>query len=94
MHIHGDAKEWTAVWLDEWEASGAREWFWCIHSGLARGSVEFKRYSDEQDDWVTVWTLSTKFEDAAAEKAARATMREVFKGYVPDRDEVVDFGDL
>ncbi len=94
MHIHGDAKDWTAVWLSDWEASGAPEWFWCIHSGIARGKLEFKRYSAEADDWITVWTLNTKFADKDEENRARDLMKKVLGGYIPDRDETVGFGDL
>ena len=94
MHIYGDAKKRTAVWLQEWEAAngdGAPEWYWVIHTGIGPGELEFKRYSSDADDWVTVFTMKSRGGDEAAD---REMMRRVFGGFVPEKGEVVEFGEL
>ena len=94
LYIDGAAAKRTLVWLEEWEAAereGAPEWLWIIDDGASANRLRFRRYSGKAGAWKTVFEMPPSFADRSEERAARATMRRVLRGYVPSAERMISF---
>jgi hypothetical protein len=94
LYIEGTAAKRTLVWLEEWEAAaedGAPEWLWVIDDGASRSGLRFRRHSSRSGSWKTVLNVPSSFADRGEERAARSTIRRVFRGYVPAAERMISF---
>jgi len=97
LYIERAAVKRTLVWLEEWEAAaeeGAPEWLWIINDGASSSRLRFRRYSEKGGAWRTVFEMPASFGDRSEERAARAMMRKVLRGYVPSAERMISFDSL
>jgi len=95
LYVSGSAVKRTLVWLEEWESAageGAPEWLWIIDERDRTGRLRFRRFSEKSGGWKTVLEMPPSFSERSEERAARAMIRKVFRGWVPTSEKYISFG--
>ena len=97
VHVYGAVTEDLGTWIAEVDKAagmGAPEWFWILHPGGGAGKLDFQRYSNDTENWSSVYSIQLPFADELMEGSSRTMMRDVLGGYVPDQGKKVRFGDF